>query len=78
MNSLYDELSEKLKRESGTARRAGARADIGILLFSHRDALHDLWIAAEKECAVHGATSAQQLHTAVERLRPLFGERPGP
>jgi hypothetical protein len=77
MGSLYDELSEKLKSEAGALRRSTARADIGLLLFSNRDALRNLWNAAEQYEKTHDAASQEGLHTAVEKLRPLFGERLG-
>lgn len=86
MISLYDELSGKLERESGAARRSGARADIGLLLFSNRNALRDLWLAAERQQkkrdaasweGLGDAASWEELRDAVEKLRPLFGERPG-
>ncbi len=72
MKSLYDELSEKLANDS---RRVGPRADIGLLLFANREALRDLWIAAEHNCSLDPARAQSSLHSAVERLRPLFGER---
>ena len=75
MNSLYDELSEKLKTDTRRTRRGGPRSDIGILLLSNRDALHDLWIAAERYDRLHDTETSVTLHNAVEKLRPLFGER---
>lgn len=75
MDSLYDELSEKLKAQSSATRRSTVRADIGLLLFSNRDALRDLWRAAEQHKRIHDAASLEDLHNAVEKLRVLFGER---
>ena len=46
MKSLYDELSEKLAKDPSLSRRGGPRADIGMLLFSERDAIRALWHAA--------------------------------
>ncbi len=77
MRSLYDELSERLKNDTRPAHRAGPRADVGLLLFSNRDALHDLWMAAERVERLGDAEAQVTLHNAVERLRPLFGERKG-
>ena len=73
--SLYDELSEKLKTDPRLTTRGGPRADIGLLLFSHRDALQDLWVAAERCNRLQDNEAFAGLHNAVEKLRPLFGER---
>ncbi|MGA2639715.1 MAG: hypothetical protein ABSG21_02280 [Spirochaetia bacterium] len=75
MNSLYDELSEKLKKDTRLTKRGGPRADIGLLLLSNRDALHDLWMAAERYDRLHDTEALVALHNALEKLRPLFGER---
>jgi hypothetical protein len=78
MTSLYDELSEKIKQNPGLTKRGGARADLGLLLFNARDSLRDLWEAAEHEIVESkskGHQSSELLKTAVERLRPVFGER---
>ena len=48
MTSLYENLTEKLKREGGGGRLGGARADISILLFNYREALQELWLAADE------------------------------
>ncbi len=77
MKSLYDELAARLDRDPSLARRGGARGDIGILLFGARDELRDLWIAAERELLARDEASADELRAAIERLRPLFGEREG-
>ena len=78
MSSLYDELSEKLKKDPRLTRRGGPRIDIGLLLFGARDSLRELWEAAESE--ISGAESgcnhpSKRLCTAVDKLRPIFGER---
>ena len=75
MNSLYDELSEKLKKDPRLTKRGGPTVDIGLLLLSNRDALRDLWMAAERSERLHDAESSVALQNAVEKLRPLFGER---
>jgi hypothetical protein len=78
MTSLYDELSEKIKQDPRLTKRGGARADLGLLLFNARDALRDLWEAAELEvtkCEREGHQPSELLKAAVEKLRPLFGER---
>lgn len=67
MTSLYEDLAEKLKREGGGGRVGGARADISILLFNYREAIQELWLAADGE-------DRDRLAEAVEALRPLFGE----
>ncbi|MGA2477318.1 MAG: hypothetical protein ABSG63_01050 [Spirochaetia bacterium] len=75
MKSLYDELSEKLKKDTRLITRGGPRVDIGLLLLSNRDALRDLWIAAKRYDKLHDAEASVTIHNAVEKLRPLFGER---
>jgi len=78
MNSLYDELSEKLRKEPSFTKRGGPRADIGMLLFSERDALRDLWRAADRHVRLQDPPVLSDLRAVVEKLRPLFGERIGP
>ena len=75
MKSLYDELSEKLAKDPSLSRRGGPRADIGMLLFSERDAIRALWHAAADLPTEANPESLDGLRSAVERLRPLFGER---
>ncbi len=67
MTSLYENLAQKLKREGGGGRLGGARADISVLLFNYREAIHQLWLAADQG-------DDDRLTQAVEALRPLFGE----
>ena len=43
MNSLFDDLSEKLKKDPRLTKRGGARFDISLLLFNARDSLRELW-----------------------------------
>ena len=78
MNSLYDELTEKLKRDPRLTKPSVARFDLGLLLFNAGDALRELWTAAEAELATarqEGRTPSARLEGAVEKLRPIFGER---
>ena len=81
MSSLYDDLSEKLKKDPRLTKSGGARYDLGLLLFNARDSLRELWDAAEIE--VTAARSQREhpselLEAAVEKLRPIFGERSKP
>jgi len=78
MSSLYEELCEKLKKDPRLTKRGGARYDLGLLLFNARDSLRELWEAAESEVLETrsgGHSPSEPLETAVEKLRPLFGER---
>lgn len=75
MSSLYDDLSEKLKQDPRVTKRGGARYDLGLLLFNARDSLRELWAAADRYARSRDAKAMGDLHDAVERLRPLFGER---
>lgn len=78
MNSLYDELTEKLKRDPRLTKPSVARFDLGLLLFNAGDSLRELWLAAEAELAAarqEERTPPAQLEAAVEKLRPIFGER---
>jgi hypothetical protein len=80
MLCLYEELSEKIARAADRGARDGARRDLGLVLFADRDALYDLWKAADRLAprAAAGGDSGggDELRAAAERLRPLFGERP--
>jgi hypothetical protein len=77
MTSIYDELSGKIATASGRASRDGARRDLGLLLFADRDAIRDLWNAADRYAAKLGEDLPPELRSAIESLRPLFGERSG-
>jgi hypothetical protein len=77
MASIYEELSGKIDRNASRASRDGARRDLGIVLFSQREDLRDLWAAAERCAALLGPGAGDELRAAVEKLRPLFGERAG-
>jgi hypothetical protein len=74
--SVYDGLSGKIARNESRASRDGARRDLGLLLFAQREELRGLWLAAELCAARLGSEAPAELRAAVEKLRPLFGERP--
>jgi len=75
MSSLYDDLSEKLKKDPRLTKRGGARYDLGLLLFNARDSLHELWVAADRYTRGGDSEALDDLQDAVEKLRPIFGER---
>lgn len=78
MISLYDELSDKLDRDPRLTRRGGPRQDLGLILFNARDPLRRLWDAAAEEVVRarrDGRGASDELRSAVEELRPVFGER---
>jgi hypothetical protein len=78
VNSLFDDLSEKLERDPRLTKRGGPRVDLSLLLFNARDSLRDLWDAADAEVAAaesHGRQPSERLQAAVEALRAVFGER---
>lgn len=80
MNSLYDDLSEKLKKDPRLTKKGGARFDLSRL-FNARDSLRELWEAADREVTKarsEGHHPSERLEAAVEKLRPIFGERPEP
>ena len=72
MISLYEELSAKVGECAPRARRDGARRDLGLLLFAEREAIYALW----KEAELLSSESPAGLRACVEKLKPLFGERP--
>ena len=81
MSSLYDDLSEKLNKDPRLIKRGGARYDLSLLLFNARDSLRELWDAAEREVTEakrEGYHPSERLQAAVEKLRPIFGERSHP
>jgi len=78
MRSLYDDLADRLEVEVRPGRRGGARVDLGLLLFDRREALRDLWVAADRVLRSPGPDALAGLERAVTRLYPLYGERPGP
>ena len=78
MSSLYDDLSEKLQKDPRLTKRGGARYDLGLLLFNARDSLRELWEAADRYTRSRDTEDLGDLHDAVEKLRPLFGERRKP
>ena len=78
MSSLYDDLSEKLRKDPRLTKRGGARYDLGLLLFNARDSLRELWDAANievTEARSKGYHPSELLEAAVEKLRPIFGDR---
>ena len=75
MISLYDDLSEKLRKDPRLTKRGGARYDLGLLLFNAREPLYGLWTAADQYVRLHDTKSVDDLRDAVEKLRPIFGER---
>lgn len=78
MTSLYDDLSEKLARDPRLTKRGGPRFDLSLLLFNARDTLRELWDAANAEVTrakSQGHPPSEPLQAAVEKLRPIFGER---
>jgi hypothetical protein len=78
MSSLYDDLSEKLKKDPRLTKRGGARYDLGLLLFNARDSLCELWETADRYIQSRDSEAFGDLRDAVEKLRPLFGERSKP
>ena len=80
MNSIYDDLSEKLKKDPRLIKKGGARVDLSLLLFNARESFRELWLAADHEVAKarrEGLRPSESLESAVEKLRPIFGERKG-
>jgi hypothetical protein len=81
MISIYDELSGKLGPNANRNARDGARRDLGLLLFAEREAMRDLWKAAARRAilleaeSTGGSEASVELRAAIEKLRPLFGER---
>lgn len=75
MTSLYDDLAEKIKQDPRLTKRGGARFDLGLLLFNARDSLRQLWDAADRCTRSRDEEALGDLRAAVEKLRPLFGER---
>jgi len=78
MASLYTELAARVKADPRLTHHTVARADLGMLLFNAGDALSELWLAAEAELAAAAAEdrpALARLQAAVDKLRPLFGER---
>jgi hypothetical protein len=79
--SIYDELSAKIASSTARGPRDGARRDLGLLLFTDRDKICELWKAAERCATLLDAEATDEseaiveLCEAVEKLRPFFGER---
>ena len=75
MPSLFDDLNARIARNPGLTKKSVARFDMTLLLFNHRDDLCALWQAADRLGAAHDEATARELAAAVDRLRPIFGER---
>ena len=78
MDSLFDQLSEKLREDPRLTRRGGPRFDISLLLFNARDDIRRLWDAARGDldrAKDEDRSPPAGLEAAVEALRPIFGER---
>ncbi len=78
MQSLFDQLNDKVKREPRLTKRNMPRVDLSLLLFNARDDLRALWHAADLErerAAREGRTPDSALAAALDKLRPIFGER---
>ena len=78
MKSLYEDLSEKLAKDPRLTKRGGARFDLSLLLFNARDSLYELWETADRCVQSRDGEAFRDLNEAVEKLRPLFGERSEP
>ena len=78
VRSLFDELTEKLNKDPRLTKRGGPRVDLSLFLFNARDTIRDLWSAADAVIAdakIYGNENPKALVSAVEKLRPIFGER---
>ena len=78
MLSMFDELTERLLKDPRLTKRGGPRFDLSLLLFNARDALRELWSAAEQtlvNARSEGRPANAALEAAVEKLRPIFGAR---
>jgi len=76
LTSLFDELNDKVRKDPRLTKLNMARADLGLLLFNARDTICELWKAAEAEVATATREGRNApLAAAVEKLRPIFGER---
>lgn len=75
MSSLYDVLIAKLEKDPRLTKRGGPRVDLSLLLFNAKESLNGLWTAADRFLQSSDADALDELRDAVEKLRPLFGER---
>ncbi|MGE5527600.1 MAG: hypothetical protein ACM3X6_00455 [Patescibacteria group bacterium] len=75
MPSLYRDLAEKIKQDPRLTKRGGARFDLSLLLFNAGDSLCGLWEAADRYLQSRDGAALDGLRDAVEKLRPIFGER---
>ena len=75
MGRFWGGVTEKLKQDPRLTKRGGARFDMSLLLFNSRENPHELWLAADRYLRSRGDGDLGDLHSAVEKLRPIFGER---
>lgn len=78
MKSLFDDLDEKIARDPSLRKRSMPRVDLSMLLFNARGDLRTLWDSAQQVVAgarSEGRAPREALVHAVEKLRPIFGER---
>jgi hypothetical protein len=78
MRSLFDELDEKVRREPSLRKQNMPRVDMSLLLFNARDDVRALWMAAHDAvdaARAEGRAPPDALVAAVDKLRPIFGER---
>lgn len=78
MRSLFDELDEKVRREPSLRKQNMPRVDMSVMLFNARDDVRALWLAANAALTrtqADGHAPPPELAAAVEKLRPIFGER---
>jgi len=75
MPSLFDEISSRMgrDREQGRSRNSMAKFDMTLFLYNARDDLRELWRAADE--AARETAAPEPLKRAVEKLRPLFGDK---
>jgi hypothetical protein len=75
MNSLYDELAKKVNKDKRVTKRGVSTFDLTLLLFNARDSLNELWQTADHYLQSPHDEALANLQDAVEKLRPIFGER---
>jgi hypothetical protein len=70
VSSLYDDLSERIKKDSRLTKRGGAGFDFNLLLFNARDSLRELWEAVDvevNESRSKGHQTSELLKAAVKK-----------
>jgi hypothetical protein len=82
MTSIIDGLLAQIRADPRVAVRSGPRQDLGVLLFSQREAIAALYKAAEAVArpdapgdTAGDAGGLEKLRAACDALRPYFGER---